>query len=78
MKIDPALERAQVERVRAFRATRDAAAHAAALARIDAAARGDDNLLPVLIDAVKAGATVGEMSDVLRGVWGEHRETLTI
>jgi methylmalonyl-CoA mutase N-terminal domain/subunit len=78
MKIDPALERAQVERVRAWRDGRSSEAHAHALAAIERTATGDDNLLPVLIDAVKAGATVGEMSDVLRRVWGEHRETLTL
>ena len=78
MKIDPRIEREQVERVRAFRAARDAAKLAEALGRVDAAARGTDNLLPPILDAVKLGATVGEVSDVMRGVWGEHRETLTV
>ena len=78
MKIDPRIEREQVERVRAWRAEHDTPAKAEALGRIDSAARGSDNLLPPTLDAVKAGATVGEISDVLRGVWGEHRETLTI
>jgi methylmalonyl-CoA mutase N-terminal domain/subunit len=45
---------------------------------IEAAARGSANLLPPLIDAVKAGATLGEMSDRLRAAWGEHRELLTV
>jgi len=78
MKIDPRLEREQIARTRAFRAAHDTAAKAEALARIEATAKGDDNLLPPTLAAVKAGATVGEISDVLRGVWGEHRETLTI
>jgi len=64
--------------VRAFRAAHDGPSKAEALGRIDAAARGRDNLLPPILAAVKVGATVGEISDVLRGVFGEHRESLTV
>ena len=78
MKVDPSIERGQVERVRAWRATHDTPAKAEALGRIDAASRAADNLVPLVLDAVKAGATVGEVSDVLRGVWGEHRESVTV
>jgi methylmalonyl-CoA mutase, N-terminal domain len=78
MKIDPALERAQVERVRAWRSARDGARAEAAVAAIRAAAEGEQNLVPRLIDAVKLGVTVGEISDALRAVWGEHREVLTL
>ena len=78
MKIDPTLERDQVARTRAWRAAHEGPAKAAALERVDAAARGDKNLMPPILEAVKAGATVGEISDVLRAIWGEHRETLTI
>ncbi len=78
MKVDPAVERAQVERVRAFREAHDGPAKAAAISAIRDAASGSANLMPVILAAVKAGATVGEISDVLRGVFGEHRETLTI
>jgi len=78
MKIDPKIEAEQVERLRAMRARRDGARHAAALARIDAAARGTENLLPHVLEAVKAEATVGEISNVLRSVWGEHVETLVL
>ncbi len=78
MKIDPEIERAQVERLRAMRAKRDATAHAEALQKIEAAAKGKDNLLPILLDAVKAYATVGEIAGVLRSVWGEHQETLVL
>jgi methylmalonyl-CoA mutase N-terminal domain/subunit len=78
MKIDPRIEREQVERVRAWRAAQDATKVAEALGRVDAAARGKDNLVPPILAAVKAGATVGQVSDALRAVWGEHRETLTI
>ena len=61
-----------------MRAERDPAAWSAALDRLEAAARGSDNLLPPMIEAVKAYATVGEISDRLRAVWGEHRELITI
>jgi methylmalonyl-CoA mutase N-terminal domain/subunit len=78
MTIDPKIERDQVERLRAMRSKRDAQKHAEALRRIDAAARGKDNLLPLVLDAVKAYATVGEIAGVLRDVWGEHVETLVL
>ncbi len=78
MRVDPALERGQVERLQAVRAARDAARHQAALARLEQAAQGEENLMPPILDAVKAEATVGEISDVLRRVFGEHQETLTI
>jgi methylmalonyl-CoA mutase, N-terminal domain len=78
MAIDPEVERAQVERVRRVRATRDAGVHTSALAALDRAARGKDNLVPLILDAVKARATVGEIAGVLREVWGEHTETLVL
>jgi methylmalonyl-CoA mutase N-terminal domain/subunit len=77
-RIDPEGERRQIERVRRVRAERDPAAWEAALQRLDECARGDENLLPALIDAVKAYATVGEISDRLRTAWGEHRELITV
>ena len=64
--------------MRAWRAGRDAGRANAALAAIGAAAQGEENLLPRLIDAVKMGVTVGEIGDALRAVWGEHREVLTL
>ena len=79
MKINPEIERAQVERTRAVRAKRDAGAHAMAMQKIDAAARGTkDNLLPLILEGVKAYATVGEIANVLRDAWGEHTETLVL
>jgi methylmalonyl-CoA mutase N-terminal domain/subunit len=78
MKVDPRIEEEQVERLRAMRAARDAAAHAAALQTLESAARGADNVLPYVLGAVKAYATVGEIANTLRGVWGEHVETLVI
>ncbi len=71
---DPEVERRQIERVRAVRAGRDAAAWRASLDAVTRAARGSDNLVPVIIDAVEARATIGEISDTLRAVFGEHRE----
>jgi methylmalonyl-CoA mutase N-terminal domain/subunit len=77
-RIDPAGEREQVDRLRRLRAERDEAAWAAALDEVDSAARGSDNLLPPIIEAVKARATLGEISDRLRVAWGEHRELITV
>jgi len=75
LRIDPKLEAEQAARVRAVRARRDARAHGEALGRIAQAARGEDNLVPFILEAVKAEATVGEISGVLREAWGEHVET---
>ncbi|HUS28245.1 MAG TPA: methylmalonyl-CoA mutase family protein [Kofleriaceae bacterium] len=70
-KVDPALEREQCERVAATRARRNAAEHQRALTALDDAAQGTANLLPPIIGAVKAMATVGEIADVLRKRFGE-------
>jgi methylmalonyl-CoA mutase, N-terminal domain len=78
LQIDPETERRQIERVRAVRATRNARAHARAIDAITAAARGSDNLLPAIIAAVEAKATVGEISDAMRAVFGEYEETATV
>jgi methylmalonyl-CoA mutase N-terminal domain/subunit len=78
MRVDPSVERAQVQRVRAVRARRDNAATESALARLEAAARGTENLLPHILAAVESYATVGEISHRLRRVWGEYREALTV
>ncbi len=77
-KIDPEAEQRQVDGLRRVRAERDPAAWAAAMARLDDAARGSDNLMPPLIEAVKAYATVGEIADRLRLAWGVHRELITV
>ncbi len=78
MRIDPAAERDQVARLQAFRAARDPEAWAAAMDRLAATAAGSENLVPALIDAVKAGGTLGEVSDRLRDAWGRHRELVTV
>jgi methylmalonyl-CoA mutase N-terminal domain/subunit len=76
LKIDPALERKQVERLQSVRARRDAAAVEARLADLkEAAAREEVNLMPVIIDAARDYVTLGEMCDTLRAVWGVWRET---
>jgi methylmalonyl-CoA mutase N-terminal domain/subunit len=67
------LELAQTAKVRAFREKRSADDVAARLTAVQQAAATDANLMPPLIEAVKAGATLGEISDVLRGVWGTYR-----
>jgi methylmalonyl-CoA mutase N-terminal domain/subunit len=77
-RIDPEAERRQVAGVRRVRAERDGPAWEAAMRRLDDAARGSDNLLPVLIEAVGAYATVGEIANRLRAAWGVHRELITV
>jgi methylmalonyl-CoA mutase N-terminal domain/subunit len=75
LAIDPAAERAQVEKVRALREGRDAARAAAALAALAAAAAEERNVMPPILDAVRAECTLGEIADALRKVFGEYRDT---
>lgn len=72
--VDPSLESAQVARLRELRGGRDGARVEAALAALETAAQGSDNLMPAILAAAEAQATVGEMSDRLRRVFGEYRE----
>jgi methylmalonyl-CoA mutase N-terminal domain/subunit len=69
------MEARQIDRVRRIRAARPQAEWRAALDAVSAAARGTDNLVPPIIQAVEAHATVGEIADAMRAVFGEHRET---
>jgi len=78
LRIDPDVERRQVERVRAVRAGRSADAHRSALAGIVDAARDGSNLVPAIIAAVETRATVGEIADAMRVVFGEYAETATV
>jgi methylmalonyl-CoA mutase N-terminal domain/subunit len=78
LRIDADLERQQIERLRAMRARRPIAPWRAALDALGEKARSGENLMPVLIDAVLAWATVGEIAGRLREVFGEHRETLVL
>ncbi len=73
LAVDPAAEARQVERVRKVREQRDASAATAALDRLQQATAGDDNLVPRILDCVRQRATLGEISDRLRTVWGEYQ-----
>jgi methylmalonyl-CoA mutase N-terminal domain/subunit len=75
---DESLERKQVERVRALRAGRDPGKWQAALNAVEDTARGNGNLMPVIVEGVEAHATVGEISDAMRRVYGEYHETVVI
>jgi methylmalonyl-CoA mutase N-terminal domain/subunit len=73
-RLDPALERAQVEKLQQVRASRSQSALEQKLSALERAARDGGNLMPPIVDAADAYATVGEISDRLRGVFGEYRE----
>jgi methylmalonyl-CoA mutase N-terminal domain/subunit len=78
LRIDPALESSQIGRLRKLRAKRNAELVESVLARLEQAAGGTDNLLPYILECVESHATVGEISNRLRRVWGEYRETSTV
>ncbi len=78
LRVDPAIEQAQIERVRSLRERRDGEAAEAELVRLEAAARGTENILPRILACVEAHVTVGEISNRLRRVWGEYRESVSI
>jgi methylmalonyl-CoA mutase, N-terminal domain len=75
LEVDPKLEVGQVERLRSHRENRNQSEVDERLAEVSLAAASTDNLLPSMRSALSAGATVGEVSDVLRGVFGVHRPT---
>jgi methylmalonyl-CoA mutase N-terminal domain/subunit len=77
-RIDESLERKQVERLRALRSRRNADAWKAALTQVEEAGRSGENLMPRILAAVEAHATVGEISDTLRKVFGEYKEAVVI
>jgi methylmalonyl-CoA mutase N-terminal domain/subunit len=77
-RIDEELERRQVERLRALRARRNPSTWETAIRQVEEAARSGDNLMPRIVSAVEAFATVGEISDAMRRVFGEHQETVVI
>jgi methylmalonyl-CoA mutase, N-terminal domain len=72
--LDPEVERRQVERVRAVRAGRSEREWRSALDAVESAARGTANLVPPIIDAVEKRATLGEIADAMRRVFGEHQD----
>ena len=78
LRVDPAVEQEQIERVRAMRDARDAGATESALVKLRDAAQGTENVLPRILECVEAFATVGEISNRLRTVWGEYREAVTV
>ena len=76
LEVDPAAEGRQIERLRELRADRDGGRVDSTLAALRSAADGDDNLMPVILDAVRAEATVGEIADTLRAAFRRARRGL--
>ncbi len=74
--LDPGLGERQITRTQGIRRSRAQGEHASALKEIEAAARGNTNTMPAVVRAIKAQATVGEICDVMRGVFGEYRAPL--
>jgi methylmalonyl-CoA mutase N-terminal domain/subunit len=77
MRLGPEVTRRQIERLNKVRAERDAEAVRRTLAALEGGARGDDNLMPLILNAVQAYASVGEICDRLRKVFGEYEERIT-
>jgi methylmalonyl-CoA mutase N-terminal domain/subunit len=78
LRIDEALERRQIDRLRALRARRDPTAAESAIRGVEEAARSGANVMPAIIHAVESSCTVGEVSDAMRRVFGEYQETVVI
>jgi methylmalonyl-CoA mutase N-terminal domain/subunit len=78
LKIKPEVEQAQKRALAQVRSRRDSDAVDRTLDRLRQAAQGTENLMPYILEAVKAYATLGEISDILRGVFGEHQETVVL
>ena len=78
LRVDPKIERAQVERLCAIREKRDKVNAENALTKLEDSANGTENLLPRILDCVENHVTVGEISHRLRKVWGEYQEAVTI
>jgi methylmalonyl-CoA mutase N-terminal domain/subunit len=72
LRVDPAIERAQRERLQALRQRREPQRVAGLLSRLEEAARGQENLMPLLIECVEADLTLGELCGLLRRTWGEY------
>jgi methylmalonyl-CoA mutase N-terminal domain/subunit len=78
LRIEPEIERSQIARLNALRAKRDSTRTKSALAELQRRATSSENLLPAILTAVEAHATVGEISDALRRVFGEYQESVVI
>jgi methylmalonyl-CoA mutase N-terminal domain/subunit len=74
-RFDPAVEKRQIDRLRQMRASRNVLVVEEKLERLEEAASGAENLMPLILDAADTGATVGEISDRLRNAFGEYQET---
>ncbi len=78
LRIDPEIERTQVARLNALRARRDSGKALAAIEEVERRARGNENLMPAILAAVEAYATVGEISDAMRRAFGEYHESVVV
>jgi len=78
LRVDPAVRLSQIEKIKKLKAERDAVAVEKALGELSRGAQGDDNLMPLILKAVKAYATLGEICDVLRSVYGEYQQINTL
>jgi methylmalonyl-CoA mutase N-terminal domain/subunit len=74
LRVDPALEQKQIDRLQAVRATRDGGLVQRLMAQISEAAAGETNLMPLLVEAARAHASEGEIVQALQKVWGDYRE----
>ena len=78
VRVDPTVRARQMEKLERLHSARDEEAARVALDRVQQAASGSENLVPLILTAVQASATLGEVSDALRSVWGEYRERIVI
>ncbi len=78
LRVDPQQERRQVERLLKVRRERDNGAVTSALKQLEEVARGTENTMPAIVECVEAYATVGEISDVLRSVFGEQVHSVVV
>jgi len=78
LRVDPAVQISQIEKVKKLKSERDDEAVKKSLARLKQVAEGSGNLMPPIFDAVKAYATLGEICDVLREVYGEYQQVTTV
>ena len=78
LRVDPSVEADQIKHLESLRDRRDSAATELALMNLEQSARGAENVLPRILECVEAFATVGEISNRLRNVWGEYREAVTL
>ena len=78
LRVDPELEREHIERVRALRARRDSRVAREAVGQVERRARSGENLMPAILDAVEHCATLGEISDAMRSVFGEYTESVVL